>query len=716
MPPKTHSKHPAAFIEKHCNEFGLKITSRDAGSSQVASVICMFCTTFGRDVNVGAKRKRTDKPKYWQKGSFRTDNYSSHMFSQHTEKWEEYRTLETTEARTAFFVSTDVPFVSTLHAHGVCGARQLRFLLNKRIVETVIGDMFFHPDDVDGVTQRRALSIFKMLSDDEVEEPAEGRDQYVAEIKTVKRFTLAVKLIALGDSFRSVSRQLNVIREESGIADYGGSSDVTISNYVRIVCAVSLQKLAELMEKVWACSMGFDCSTHHENSYMDIRVRVFFEGRLRNYHVVALPMFERHTGKYMTELIAKLFDAVFTDWRISMIGLSTDGDRTMTGRIRGVVTRIEQMLGPGVVRVWCGLHQLDLVMQSMFESAFDESFLDKLTTLIGFLRRQQNLIARMRSKCPKFCAVRWLSMGKVLDWLALHQDDVRKYLVEKRVSWEPDEYWWIFLHAIVAIVKEANIVFASLQGLTTLLVEQRVRLSHLVATYCRMCRMQGPLSADSMQMVDESTMSSRGAFAVSHTEVRSFVEGLGRWILCALDGMDESARDALVRCCAEMFVQLADGISRIVAERDSSNDSAEELAPVLPHQLICSNMRTLVASLEQHDSRLQRCFSSEDIKKIDKEFNHLHRAYREELELKNSLDSMKGKALSFEDAWAPLGSRFKMLMKFCGGLATVLPNTSTVESDFSRLSLEKNAYRKALTDFSLEGVLHSKQFAELSGL
>jgi formate hydrogenlyase subunit 4 len=34
-----------------------------------------------------------------------------------------------------------------------------------------------------------------------------------------------------------------------------------------------------------------------------------------------------------------------------MIGLSTDIGHTMTGRIRDVVTRIEQMIGPGVVRV-----------------------------------------------------------------------------------------------------------------------------------------------------------------------------------------------------------------------------------------------------------------------------------------------------------------------------------------------------------------------------
>jgi hypothetical protein len=33
-----------------------------------------------------------------------------------------------------------------------------------------------------------------------------------------------------------------------------------------------------------------------------------------------------------------------------------------------------------------------------------------------------------------------------------------------------------------------------------------------------------------------------------------------------------------------------------------------------------------------------------------------------------------------------------MLKEFCGGLATVFPNTATVESEFSFLGLEKREY------------------------
>ena len=51
-----------------------------------------------------------------------------------------------------------------------------------------------------------------------------------------------------------------------------------------------------------------------------------------------------------------------------------------------------------------------------------------------------------------------------------------------------------------------------------------------------------------------------------------------------------------------------------------------------------------------------------------------------------------------------------------GGLATVFPDTASVESDFSVLGWEKDTYRSALTDFSLEGLLHARQFHKLCEL
>lgn len=93
----------------------------------------------------------------------------------------------------------------------------------------------FHPDDVDGLTPL-ALIILKELSNDNYDDlGAYERDQYIADIKTVKQFILSLMLTALFDSFHSFSRQLQFNHEYSGISEYCGSSDVKILNYVRDV-------------------------------------------------------------------------------------------------------------------------------------------------------------------------------------------------------------------------------------------------------------------------------------------------------------------------------------------------------------------------------------------------------------------------------------------------------------------------------------------------
>jgi hypothetical protein len=44
------------------------------------------------------------------------------------------------------------------------------------------------------------------------------------------------------------------------------------------------------------------------------------------------------------------------------------------------------------------------------------------------------------------------------------------------------------------------------------------------------------------------------------------------------------------------------------------------------------------------------------------------------------------------------------------------PRTSTVESDFSVINREYDEFRGSLTEFSLEGILQSKQFKRLQDM
>ena len=127
-------------------------------------------------------------------------------------------------------------------------------------------------------------------------------DTYTASVKNMKQFRLAIKYILLGSSFRLAYRIFQVTKEELNFGQIGSLSAKKVIEYVRIVVATSLQCIKDLLEKSWCDSVAFDGSTYSHTSYLDVRVRVFNGDDIQNIHVIALPMFDRHTGEYMHEL------------------------------------------------------------------------------------------------------------------------------------------------------------------------------------------------------------------------------------------------------------------------------------------------------------------------------------------------------------------------------------------------------------------------------
>ncbi|KAH9246800.1 hypothetical protein BASA81_015648 [Batrachochytrium salamandrivorans] len=614
MPPKAKEQ---LFIAKHQQQFGLVIKARDAATATVTSVACRFCITFGKEEEVGRKRKATSN----------------------------------------------------------VNERPLQFLINKDIVDIIIGDLLFYPDDVEGISHTRALTLFKLAVDEEDNRDPEQRpvDNYMVTVKMTQRFNLCVRYIACGATFRMASRLMQATVEESRLAYLRGCSDTIASDYARIVCAASLQKISEALEAVWAFSIALDCSTHQSTSYLDVRCRFCLNEIIYNFHLMAIPLFESHTGENMFATLVKFMNALIPSWRNRLVGVSTDGDRSMTGRIRGLSTRIESEASPGIIQIWCGLHQMDLVMQRVFESALNEGYLTVLTTLIGYLRRQQNLIADMRVTCPKVATTRLLQ-------------------------------------------RKRSVVFISLQGLSTFVSQQRARLVGLVETYCQMSGMVGPLETSQLEMIDSSTTARCRQFALSYENARSCLDGLGVWVLETLDTLSQDDVSMLVTAIAQMLCQLAQGLHAVVAERDCVNDVGEEFPPVLPHQLARVDVRRFSSTLNAHKTRIQAKFDDQQIDELNQQFVMFLRAYREERAFKDAIDQCDNFKTDFKEAWSLTNGRFPMLSLFCGGLASAFPNTSTVESDFSLLGYEKDDTRKCLTDFSLDGIFHCKQWMDVRNL
>ncbi len=77
-------------------------------------------------------------------------------------------------------------------------------------------------------------------------------------------------------------------------------------------------------------SLAGDGSTHHGQLFFDLCVRICFHGWLFNLHLVTIPMFDRHTAGNIFNMLVKFLDAMYGKWRAKLIGMSSDGENTMT--------------------------------------------------------------------------------------------------------------------------------------------------------------------------------------------------------------------------------------------------------------------------------------------------------------------------------------------------------------------------------------------------
>ena len=153
----------------------------------------------------------------------------------------------------------------------------------------------------------------------------------------------------------------------------------------------------------------------------------------------------------------------------------------MTGRINGFATLMEQVALSGFVRIWCGTHQLDLLMHNFYASLLGEQFYHDLTGLIGFLHWQQTFEESIGSKCPKVATTRWLSIRNVTVWLRKHLVAVRQLLDEKNPRCKPLNVFWVMLFVVDDIAQESSIALKALQAMSLILSQQQSSIRQLRA-------------------------------------------------------------------------------------------------------------------------------------------------------------------------------------------------------------------------------------------
>jgi hypothetical protein len=418
-------------------------------------------------------------------------------------------------------------------------------------MDTIVGDMMFNPEDQDdsdvdhdaneepafssaaeinalrlrhrqaaAKAKERALSLFKHVeSEDDV-----AIYSYSVTIPKTKTtlFRLVVRYVSCGTSFRMASELIGCTYDVLGNPGLRVCSRDEISNFVRVVCVVNLQRIADLLRRSWAFSLALDYATHQSTSFLDLRFRIFVPNyhSIVNLHGCTLLMFDRHTRDIMSTMVSKFLTVLCPDWTIRLLGLTSDGARNMTGRVVGVVTRLDAAMHSdcSLILIWCGAHQLDLVMEDIMNNVIKERFFSVMTRFITHLTRQQNLIVEMQTTCPRVVN-RWLSTEKVISWFKIHRPELLAHIESKQPDSAPPHLWWVALLSMHHFTTRAAVTFCSIQGLTTLVLQQRNALDNLIASFIDDVGVIGPLTADSITNIDPSTHVISGHYVIALSSV-----------------------------------------------------------------------------------------------------------------------------------------------------------------------------------------------------
>jgi hypothetical protein len=217
------------------------------------------------------------------------------------------------------------------------------------------------------------------------------------------RFELTMDHVSVGMSFRQTVVAIQHAKDRTKTAKLIVINDLIIEQYIRVIVAYSLQQIDDMVDNdsVWAMSLDGDSSTHHGQSFFDLRLCICYCGNLLNLHLVAIPMFDQHIAVIIFNMLTKFLDTLYANWRAKLIGMSLNSETTMISHLGGLVTLIVACAENNVLCIWCPLHQIDIVVKSATED-INVIMWVKFTYMFSvLLRAQNNFIINMGSNARR---------------------------------------------------------------------------------------------------------------------------------------------------------------------------------------------------------------------------------------------------------------------------------------------------------------------------
>lgn len=454
------SKKPRAvrqvWISRYEDELGLAPVA--TGSDVIREARCKFCSVFGReeeekdtsslrDLLAKPIRKKTKNVKIFT--TFRRDNITAHMREQHPQKWQEYSLLQSdnrkAERLTFFSISrTIIPFLQ--------GSDNVEIWIDGGIARII--RRLFLDDGGDGTSMDGFI------------EPADGG--YKIDIPNRAQFETIIKCICTTGSYRAIAKLFVIFGEAIGNMKLGKPSEQTIRRCIRFLVAINLSAMKQIMARSWGYSILVDGATHESNGYFDVRIAFGVDGKIRNYHLLAIPTGdEAHSALAYTNLVLGVLTDLGEEMLLrTLIGITSDGAATMLGSRSGFAKRMQDACecagGGGIVVNWCGSHQLNLVVNKMLK-VFDD-FVD-FRSILGFeisFTRTHDSVAHSLGKCPTYATTRWESINETCKFLAKHYVSLLELQQEKaRASSSP--MWWLVLFFLADLTNPLRVCFRNMQ-------------------------------------------------------------------------------------------------------------------------------------------------------------------------------------------------------------------------------------------------------------
>ena len=180
---------------------------------------------------------------------FRKENFRRHQEDQHAEFWAKYRVFSASERDNYFIGFNSGRIGSFFEAEG----GGLVMYANATIVENILGDLFLRivegedrefNDKLSELSKDYALRLFEK---DPNPIPG-GGERYAVQMKNKVRFRLTLRDVAAGMSFRQAAPASENVQEETGNNKLGGLSHGIVGDYVRIMLAVNLQVITDILD------------------------------------------------------------------------------------------------------------------------------------------------------------------------------------------------------------------------------------------------------------------------------------------------------------------------------------------------------------------------------------------------------------------------------------------------------------------------------------